>query len=196
MADYRPPLPPFTFMDTERLRLRHFRDEDLPSLLAYRNDPSVILYQSWDSMTEDLGRIFIAEMKESHPGMPGYWFQFAIEERATGAHVGDCALHTRGDDARLGEIGYTLAPVHQGKGFAREAVASVLDYAFRVLSMHRITASVDVENVRSIALLEALHFRREGHFRECGWFHGRWCDEYVYALLHDEWTSPKSVGRL
>lgn len=178
----------FSCLDTERLRLRHFRDDDLPTLLAYRNDPEVIHYQSWESMTEDFGRLFISEMKESHPGVPGYWFQFAIEERTGGLHVGDCALHTRADDARLGEIGYTLAPQHQGRGYAREAVAAMLEYAFRVLSMHRITASVDVENVRSVALLTALGFRREGHFIQCGWFHGQWCDEYLYALLREEWS--------
>lgn len=180
-------------MDTEHLRLRHFREEDLPSLLAYRNDPAISRYQSWESMSEDFGRLFISEMKESQPGVPGYWFQFAIEEHATGQHVGDCALHTRGDDARLGEIGYTIAPEHHGRGFARESVTAMLDYAFTVLSMHRITAAVDVENIPSIRLLESLRFRREGHFIACGWYHNHWCDEYVYAMLHDEWIRLRAA---
>lgn len=186
-------IPPFSGLETPRLRLRHFREQDLPSLLRYRNDPDVARFQSWDSMTEDFGRLFIAEMSESHPGVPGYWFQFAIELRATGQHIGDCALHTHGEDARLGEIGYTLDPAFQGKGYAREAAAAMLDYAFTVQHMHRITASVDVQNDRSIALLEWLGMRREGHFLQCAWFSGHWCDEYLYAMLSGEWALRRQL---
>lgn len=181
--------PPFSGLETARLRLRHFGDGDLASLLAYRNDPDVARFQSWDSMTEDFGRIFIKEMRESQPGVPGYWFQFAIELRASGDHIGDCALHTRGDDPRLGEIGYTVATPFQGQGYAREAVSAMLDYAFGVLRMHRVTAYVDTENARSIALLERLRFRREGHFVQCAWFDDGWCDEYNYAMLCEEWQA-------
>lgn len=187
--------PPFSGLETPRLRLRHFREQDLPTLLAYRNDPDVARYQSWESMTEDFGHIFISEMSESHPGMPGYWFQFAIELRATGAHIGDCALHTRGDDARLGEIGYTLAPAFQGQGLAYEATAAMLDYAFTVQHMHRISATVDVRNDRSITLLKRLGMRCEGHFLQCAWFHGEWCDEYLYAILSSEWTLMRATNR-
>jgi RimJ/RimL family protein N-acetyltransferase len=138
-------------------------------------------------MSEDLARVLITEMQAGQPGVPGYWFQFALELKATWAHIGDCALHTRGDDARLGEIGYTIAQDYQRKGYAVEAVNSVLDYAFRVLRMHRISATVDTRNVRSIALLERLSFRREAHMRQCAWFHNEWCDEYLYAILREEW---------
>lgn len=177
----------FPGLETPRLLIRHFVESDLPSLLAYRNDPESIKFQKWESMTEDLARIFIKEMRDASPGIPGYWFQFAIQHKESGAHIGDCALHTRGDDARLGEVGYTIASEYRGCGYASEAVAAILDYAFHVLRMHRITAVVDILNERSIALLERLGFRREGHFLSCAWFRDDWCDEYSYAMLQDEW---------
>lgn len=180
----------FAGLETPRLFIRHFVESDLPSLLAYRNDPETVKYQKWDSMTEDLARIFINEMRNASPGIPGYWFQFAIALREDGAHIGDCALHTHGNDARLGEVGYTLAPEYRGRGYAMEAVTALLTYSFRVLRMHRITATVDVLNVRSIKLLERLGFRREAHYLSCAWFRGEWSDEYLYAMLADEWSPP------
>ena len=41
----------------------------------------------------------------------------------------------------------------------------------------------------SIALLERLGMRREGHLRESTWAKGEWTDDLVYALLPDEWQS-------
>jgi len=45
----------FTLIESERLILRHFEDSDLPAFLAYRNDPEVARYQSWD-LTESKRR--------------------------------------------------------------------------------------------------------------------------------------------
>jgi RimJ/RimL family protein N-acetyltransferase len=182
-------VPHFTGIETERLILRRLTPADLPTLLAYRNDPLVAEYQSWTSMSQREGELFIAEMQTLEPGMRNEWFQFAIERKSDGAHIGDCALHTL-DDTRQGEIGYTLARAEQGQGYAREAVAAMVEYAFAVLKMHRISATADVENAPSYRLLEALGFRREGTVIEAGWFHGRWCSEHLYAMLAREWRIP------
>jgi len=107
--------------------------------------------------------------------------------KATGAHIGDLALHGRADDARQAEIGYTLARAAWGLGLATEAVGALLDYAFGPLGLHRITATLDIANARSAALLARLGFRREAHYRQSYWDGRAWTDEYLYALLHDEW---------
>lgn len=179
--------PPF-LLETPRLHLRHFRAADTLTLMAYRNDPVVALYQSWSSMSEITARHFIDEMSAAQPGVAGEWFQFAVELRSTSEHIGDVALHTL-EDRRLGEIGYTLARHAHGHGYAREAVSAVLDYAFETLAMHRIAATVDVENQPSIHLLERLGFRREGTALEAGWFHGHWCSDHLYAILEREWPA-------
>ena len=73
----------------------------------------------------------------------------------------------------------------QGYGF--EAVSTLLDYAFQTLGLHRVFAQADCRNDASIALLEKLGLRREGHFIQNFWFKGAWTDEYLYAVLQDEW---------
>jgi len=160
---------------------------DLAAFVAYRNDPLVARYQSWETYGEQEAIEFLRHQADTRLGAPGGWTQFAIELKATGALIGDCALHVKADDARQGEIGFTLAREYQGRGYAAEAVARLLDYVFAELQLHRVVAITDCENSASVALLKRLGLRREGHFVQSVWFKGRWGDEYLYAVLADEW---------
>lgn len=179
----------FTTLETTRLRLRRFTDADLPIFMAYRNDPEVARYQSWERINELEARVFIQEQKEAQPGIPGLWFQIAIELKETGMLVGDCALKIEEYDERQAEIGFTLSRAYQRRGIALEAVSGVLDYAFLTLGLHRVLAITDCENSQSVALLERLGLRREGHFIQNVWFKGKWGNEYLYAILQEEWQN-------
>ena len=183
---------PFTTIETTRLWLRHFSDNDCAPFMAYRNDPEVARYQSWEGITESEARALIQEVKEIQPWTLGEWLQIAIEFKETGMLVGDCAVKIQEDDERQAEIGYTLARAYQGRGIASEAVSCVLEYAFASLGLHRVIAITDVENAPSVALLERLGLRREGHFRQNIWFKGKWGDEYLYAILREEWLRMHS----
>ncbi len=79
-------------------------EADLPTLLAYRNDPVVAQFQGWDSMTEAEGRALIEQMREAQPGLPGFGFQFAVERKVDGLHSGDCFLKLREDDLQQAEL--------------------------------------------------------------------------------------------
>lgn len=187
----------FTTLETPRLRLRDFTAADLAAFIAYRNDPDVARYQSWEGISEPEARAFLQEQQETQLGLPGQWHQIAIELKETGLLVGDCALKIEEHDPRQAEIGYTLSRAYQGQGIASEAVACVLDYAFATLGLHRVIAITDCENGASVALLERLGLRREGHFHQNVWFKGKWGDEYLYALLQEEWhTSRRANGRV
>ena len=186
----------FTTLKTTRLRLRHFMDSDLALFMAYRNDPEVARYQGWEGISEPEARAFLQEQKEVQPGVLGQWFQIAIELKETGILVGDCALKIEEHDEQQAEIGYTLSRAYQGHGIASEAVSCVLEYAFVILGLHRVIAITDCENVASVALLERLGLRREGHFRQNVWFKGKWGDEYLYAMLQEEWLNIRSTNGL
>jgi RimJ/RimL family protein N-acetyltransferase len=176
------------WLETERLILRAFRDGDLDAFLAYRNDPLVALYQSWDvPYSRQQGIAFLDEMKSGKPGQAGVWYQIAIELKATGALIGDCVFCPLKEDARQAEIGYSLARDYQNQGYASEAIRRLLDYLFGELDLHRVRAICDVENTASARLLERVGMRREGHFIESFWIKGRWSSEYWYAILRREW---------
>jgi RimJ/RimL family protein N-acetyltransferase len=173
-------------LQSVRLTIRRFEHSDVDPFLAYRNDPEVARYQSWESCTKQEAIDLVQEMDATAPGTPGEWFQFAIELKQTATLIGDCGLKTE-VDGRQAEIGFTFSRAYQGRGYASEAVARLLDYAFGELDLHRDYAITDQENAPSVALLERLGMRREGEFAENAWFKGRWSSEYLYAILRDEW---------
>jgi len=178
----------FTELPGQRVVVRRFRPADVAEFVAYRSRPEVARYQSWDApYPREDGERFVRALMTCHPDTPGEWFQFAVALRATGRLIGDCAAMPDADDPRQCEIGFTLAPDYQGRGYATEAVRLLAGYLFTVRGKHRITACCDARNAASAALLERLGMRREGHLRQSTWAKGEWTDDLLYALLHDEW---------
>ncbi|MFM7051275.1 MAG: GNAT family N-acetyltransferase [Planctomycetota bacterium] len=83
--------------------------------------------------------------------------------------------------------GYWLGAGETGKGFMRDAVASLLDHAFEERGLHRVSANILPANRRSIALVKALGFTREGVARGLVEIDGAWRDHEVWSMLSTEW---------
>jgi len=185
----------FTELAGQRVVLRRFRPQDVAEFVAYRSNTEVARYQGWDApYPAEAGERFIRQMMTAHPDTPGEWFQFAVALRATGPLIGDCAAMPRADDPRQCEIGFTIAPAHQGHGYATEAARLLVGYLFGPRAKHRITASCDARNTASAAVLERLGMRREGHLRESTWAKGEWTDDLLYGLLRREWQLGRPSG--
>ena len=183
----------FTYVESERILLRRFTDADLLPFLAYLNDPLVARYQTWESYSEQQAAGVIEEQKALEPGVPGKWFTFAAELKDEGLLIGQVALKMQ--DHQQAEIGFTFARAYHGKGLAFEATGKILDYLFTELGLHRVIAIADCENERSVALLKRLGMRQEGHFIQNIWFKGKWGNEYLYAILREEWLRSRPTDR-
>jgi len=179
----------FDRLTSARLVLRRFRADDIATFVRYRADADVARFQSWENFSAEDGARFYEWVRTQHPDIPGEWFQVAVALRESDAIVGDCGLHALADPADEVEIGFTLAPEHQGRGYASEAVACLLDYVFGRLGKSRVTAITDVRNARSIAVLERLGFARDATPRGPVIFKGEPCAEYVYRLHRADWVS-------
>ena len=175
-------------LESPRLILRSFQDSDLESFLAYRNDPEVAKYQSWNvPYPRENGIQFVDLMKMISPTSQGEWYQVAVELKSTGEMIGDVAFCTLLYDQQQALVGYSLARPFWHQGFAFEAVGCLLKYLFEERGLHRVIAECDVENIASWKLLEKLGFRREAHLVENVYFKGKYGSEYHYALLAREW---------
>jgi RimJ/RimL family protein N-acetyltransferase len=172
---------------TPRLLLRRLQHDDAAALCGYRSLPEVARYQGWESFGPDDAIRLIESQSHHEPGVPGTWFQLAIVESATKNMVGDCGLHCRQDDPRQMEVGITLAPGHQGRGYATEALTCLMDFVFGTLGQHRVSAVTDVENTAAASLFRRLGFRQEAHHVEHRWYKGYWDSEFVFAVLRREW---------
>ena len=183
-----------TYFETQRLLARSFVTTHAEAFGAYRADPDVARYQSWSDFTPEDARTLVASLEGEEPGVPGQWFQIALEARDSGVLVGDLALHIEEDEPRSAEVGFTLAPAEQGKGYATEALTGYLDWLFATFSLHRLHAVTDARNAPAAALLERVGFRREGHLVENVFFKGAWGSEFLFGLLDHEWRARRSGG--
>ena len=164
---------------TERLLLRPARADDLEPLHAIFSDRRAMTY--WSSPPhEDIEqtRSWLASMIAIQPSEGE---DFIVE--LDGKLIGKAGLW------RFPEIGFIFHPDHWGHGYAREALATVLERAFTAHDLAKIEADVDPRNAESLKLLEHLGFRETGR-KDRTWFvGGRWCDSIYLALSADAWRS-------
>lgn len=171
---------------TERLSLRRFTPEDAEAFAAYRSDPDVARYQSWDApLPLAEAQKTVEGFADGDPMRPG-WFQYAVD--LDGVLIGDIGLNLH-ENLMQAELGFTLAPEYQGQGYATEAVRGLLDQLFVERNLHRVSAECDARNTASARLLERLGFRQEGLRRSNSWFKGEWTDDLLFGLLRSDYLS-------
>ena len=181
---------------TARLILRPFRPDDLAQFVAYRSDPEIARYQSWDSTYSAAdAESFLRSQHGLAFAQPGEWLQLAIVDRETGALYGDCAVRVPADQRATAELGVTLARASQGKGLATEALAAVVAELFEKHGMHRLFAETDDRNAPVQRLLERLGFRCEARLVEAEWFKGEWSTLRLYAQLSREWRDRRGMRK-
>ena len=148
----------FERLVTDRLTLRRSRPEDAETISAYRSDPAVNSQQGWERTDPDGVRADIEEMATRTPGEPGGWVQFSLEDRE-GRLVGDVGISPADGEPAVLKVGYTVSPAFQGRGFATEAIAALVDYAFDTLGADVVRAYASADNTPSIRVAEKVGMR-------------------------------------
>ncbi|MEQ8324365.1 MAG: GNAT family N-acetyltransferase [Vicingaceae bacterium] len=106
--------------------------------------------------------------------------------------IGTCGFNKIDHLNNSAELGGELSSDFWGKGIAFEAVQAIVNYGIFELKLHRIEAYIDPANRGAIAILEALDFKKEAHFRDKILFQGTYMDMTVYSLLTKEYRGDKS----
>lgn len=178
---------------TERAVLRPFRVEDAPILAAYRNDAGTARFQSWTlPYAVHAASELVASLAATDRPVVDSWFGLVIE--VDGEMIGHVAVHLE-SDGRAAEIGYTLAPVARGNGYATEAATRVIDWLFDDVGVSRIHASLHPENVDSMMVLERLGFVYEGTARQSYWVGDECTDDPLFGLLRADREAWRSRPR-
>ena len=79
-----------------------------------------------------------------------------------------------------------------GKGLGTEAIGIVLEYAFNVLKLHRLSVRVVEYNTRAIRAYQKCGFVVEGREREAAFVDGIWHDDVMMGILDREYTEIRS----
>ena len=143
-------------IETERLLLRGWRDEDREPFVRMNADPRVMEFFPSTLTPEetDAGMERLRAHWERH-GF-GWW---AAELKETGAFLGFIGLAVPGFEAHFTpcvEIGWRLAAEYWGRGLATEGARASLRYGFDVLGLREIVSFTTVGNVRSRRVMEKL----------------------------------------
>ncbi len=168
--------------------LRPFEPSDYGPLCRIHGDTEVARWLLWEAREPAAVRVSLdRKLQETSLAADGDVLSVAIER--DGELIGDCVLVLTSVPNQTGEIGYTLDPIHQGRGYATEAAHALLHIAFGEIGLHRVIGRIEPRNVASAGVLERIGMRREAHLVENEFIKGEWQSEAVYAMLLREWTA-------
>ncbi|MCP3798626.1 GNAT family N-acetyltransferase [Allokutzneria sp. A3M-2-11 16] len=175
---------------TERLVLRVFQRTDADDVWAYQRLPEVSRHMRWEPRGRGQVRDAVERLvSENELREEGDCLSLAVVLTGPGTVIGQVELVWRSKENRQGEIGYILNPAYQGKGFATEAARAALRYGFEELDLYRIVGRCSARNTASANLLARLGMRREAHFIGTALDEDGWREEYVFAMVLDEWRA-------
>ena len=176
-------------LESERLILRAFTEQDTDDLYRYAVDPDVGPRAGWkphENREESLAivRVCIEE-----------GIVYAIERESDHRVIGSIGLHhdkwRNLTDVRM--IGYVLAQDCWGNGYMTEAVKRLLQFGFEELHLRLMSISHYTFNKRSRRVIEKCGFAYEGTLRQAFLrYDGIVFDEAVYSLTRDEWLSRQA----
>ena len=102
--------------------------------------------------------------------------------------VGRIGLHHLDNDNKKASIGYWLTKNAEGKGIILKSCIKLISYGFEKLQLQRIEITAAVENTRSQAIPQKLHFKKEGILRKAELINNKFHDLIIYSMLKDEWS--------
>ncbi|MCQ4088594.1 GNAT family N-acetyltransferase [Saccharibacillus sp. JS10] len=181
-------LPNWLPIVTERLELRILTHEDVRNWSQSAEDEEVTRYLASAGRTFGMGnpdRVY-RQIEEAYRSLSALHLGVFLQKNDQ--IIGLCSFQRW--DARGGkaELGFALAQVHWGKGYATEAAAALAEFGFEHLELERIQARCFVKNAASLRVLAKIGMERQ-HRPEFGFGVKRRDDELgvvVFTLTPDQ----------
>ena len=170
--------------ETSRLSVRQYDlEKDAENFFLLNGDEEVMRYIRKPKKREECDA-FLKEVIAAYEDKPlmGRW---AVNEKQSGKFVGSFAFIPveKTEDSQLG---YALLKEYWGKGFATEAIALVVEYAFRRLNLHKLTAGCYSNNIASVKAFKHAGFIEEGLLRRQYYCDGEYVDAICLGVLKEE----------
>ncbi|MBS1925421.1 MAG: GNAT family N-acetyltransferase [Bacteroidetes bacterium] len=174
---------PFPKIITPRLVLRRLLKKDADALFEIRNNVEAMRYVDRDPMkTLAEAKKLINTIQNNEFENNAILWVIALKEQPE-KMIGTIGFFNIVKPNYRAEIGYILHPDCWNKGIMHEAIQPVLHYGFEGMKLHSIEAHINPANAASEHVLLKNGFVKEGHFKECFYYNGRFLDTVVYSLL-------------
>ncbi|GAB4542297.1 MAG: GNAT family protein [Anaerolineae bacterium] len=166
----------------KQIRLRAVEPGDLPDYHRWLNDPEVIRYlKLYTPLSMPDEEDWYRAVREDASQMV-----FAIETEA-GQHIGNLGLMRLNWKDRSAELGIVIGNKSQwGKGYAQDAIQTLLNFAFEEMNLNRIYLRVYAGHTAAITVYRKCGFVEEGRLREETYSEGRYHDMLVMGILKRE----------
>lgn len=180
----------FPILQTERLVLRELKPTDAGDIYYLRSNKRILRYlyrlpeKSEETAAEFVGLI----RKNAHEGSAIMW---GICKQEKDKVIGTICIWNIEHENHRGEVGFVLHPRYQGKGYMKEALIRVLEFAFVQNEFNTMSGYVAAENTASYKLLAACGFRKEAHLRENVYFNGKYSDMYIYGIRRKDFRKKQ-----
>jgi len=154
----------FPIIETERLILREIKEEDAEDVFAILSNNEVTKYYGQESLVNlQQAKEVIQFFKQSYEASRG--IRWGIERKGTNGLIGTIGFNAWSPKQKRADIGYEIHPERWRKGYAAEAITSLLSFGFDNMDLNRIGAVVFLENEASNKLLTKVGFQKEGILR-------------------------------
>ena len=153
-----------TYIETSRLILRDWKEEDIPLFALMNADPHVMEYFLQPLTPEESLNFYHRIQKEFQTCGFGL---YAVERKEAHAFMGYTGLHQITFDVDFApgiEIGWRLAHEYWGHGYAPEAALACLEYARKYLDIQTIFSFTSLPNLRSERVMQKIGMEFEKNF--------------------------------
>lgn len=181
-------------METERLVLRPFREEDAePMFRNWASDPEVVKFLTWPVHENPVISERVVKSWTEDGGSP-LNYQWAIELKEIKEPIGSISAVKTDDRTESADIGYCIGQKWWGKGIMAEAVQAVIAFFFREVGMNSVHACHDPRNPNSGKVMKKCGMTYEGTWRARGINNQGVCDEVWYSIQKREYERKSQPG--
>jgi [ribosomal protein S5]-alanine N-acetyltransferase len=178
---------------TPRLTLREVRMSDAAMLHRVAHHPDVARFM-WPAPADLHAFQKFIEWIWAERGA-GKYVGFAVVPKGAAGPAGLFELRQMQPRFFRAELGFFMDPAFWGTGLFTEAAQLVLDFAFRVVGIHRIEARATVDNTRSNRALRKLGAQQEGILRASFLCDGALVDQALWAFVRGLDDVPRRFSR-
>lgn len=173
----------------KRIRLAAVEREDLPTFVAWLNDPEVreglAMYLPMSMAQEE--RWFEKMLERSPDSQP---LKIQAQTGDTWQLIGNMGLFDFDHHARSAEIGIMIGEKqYWNQGYGTEAVTLLLQHGFETLNLNRLMLRVYEDNPRAIRCYEKAGLSHEGRLRQARFHSGNYQDVLIMGILKSEWDN-------
>lgn len=182
-------------LETKRLILRKMEMNDATRMFDYLcSDHRVmdnLIKGPHKTISETINRV--TEITKQYESVKFCYWGIVLKE--SGELVGTIDLYNIDEDTENCEVGYDLGFNWWNQGYGTEALYAVVEFAFRIMNIHKISATHGIDNPASGKIMSKVGMEREGIIRHMTRKNNKYKDCAIYGILQQDYLQKNSANQ-